>query len=887
MKKHIHPDNRITSIFACWVAFIARHPLLIIFSLLIVTVSALNYTRNNLKVNTDTSNLLSAELPFRKAYLQFEEIFPQQINTFLVVIDGKTPIQARNAAKTLARSIRAEREIIAGVYTPHLGAFFDQNALLYLDSEDLVSLTDRLSALQPFLATLTADQSLRGLLSMLEKAFSAVAEGEKIDLQPILTELNKAFASAAQGQTYRMSWQEMMQGDNADLDSKRQIVIVKPRMDFSELQPAEASIKLVRQRLEDLKITRENGLDARLTGLLALEYEELQSVKKGGIMAAAMSLLMAVLALWFAFRSVRLVAATFILLIVGLILTASFAALTVGQLNMITVAFGVLYIGLGVDFAIHFGLRFRELHTSKTTIASALSGAAYDIGPSLLLCAVTTAVGFFSFIPTDYLGVSELGIISGSGMFIGLLLTLTLLPALLSTRPFRIKQRPNRSLPSGAPPLLIHLPLQHPAAVRRLALAIGLAAICTLPWVHFDYDPLALRDPDSESVRTFKDLMKQSETPPKSITVMSDSHAQAIAMARRLTALPSVSKVLFIDSFVPDDQEEKLTAIEDLEIILGPELEPGRKQPAPSLAEQLQEIDNFEQALQTVLHSSQQPSWRDQAAGLESNLQRFIKLLSELPESDRKQRLAELEKGLLETFPESIQTLKTSLSAAPFTTGELPRGIIERWIGRNDIYRIEVFPEQDLDTGDELRKFVTEVRSVSDDATGPPVVALESGKAVIEAFQQAFLGALLVISILLISVLRRMRDALLVVIPLLWAGLVTGAATVLLDMPFNFANIIALPLLLGIGVDNGIHVIHRIRSDKQSYAQLLQSSTARGIYYSAITTIVSFLSLSFSAHPGTASMGVILTTGVLLTLIGTLIILPAMLAPAHGSTRKA
>ncbi len=882
MTKKISSDSTLASAFAWWVASVVRHPLLVILAMLLITAAALDYTRSNLKVNTDTSNLLSAELPFRKAYLQFEEIFPQQINTFLVVIDGETPMLSRTAAKRLASSIRSETDIIAEVYTPRLSAFFDQNALLYLDSEELVSLTDRLSALQPFLATLISDQSLRGLLEMLGKAFTAVSEGENIDLQPILTELNKAFASASKGKTYRMSWQKMMQGDNGDTEGKRQIVIVKPRMDFSELQPAEASITWSGSVSRSCK-SPGNGLQASPDRSPGPGARGAASVKKGGIAAAVMSLLMAVLALWFAFRSTRLVAATFILLIVGLILTASFAALTVGQLNMITVAFGVLYIGLGVDFAIHFGLRFRELHDQKTAITDALRGAASDIGPSLLLCAVTTAVGFFSFIPTDYLGVSELGIISGSGMFISLLLTLTLLPALLSIRPFRIRLQKKRSLPSGAPALLIHLPLQHPAGVRRLALAVALAAVCALPWVHFDYDPLALRDPDSESVKTFKDLMKQSETPPKSITILALDHAAASDMVRQLKNLPSVSKVLFIDSFVPDAQAEKLAAIEDLEIILGPKLEPGKGKPAPTTSEQLQEIDAFGENLQKTLQSPQQPAWRDQAAELEINLQLLKKHLSELSETDRAQRLANLEKGLLETFPESIQTLKTSLRAEPFTVDDLPGKIIQRWIGRNAIYRIEVFPVQDLESGDELRRFVNEVRSIAADATGPPVVALESGKAVIAAFQQAFLGALLVISILLIGVLRRLRDALLVVIPLLWAGLLTAAMTVLLDIPFNFANIIALPLLLGIGVDNGIHVIHRIRSNGQSYAQLLQSSTARGIYYSAITTIVSFLSLGFSAHPGTASMGIILTMGVLLTLIGTLIILPAMLAPARGS----
>jgi uncharacterized protein len=880
-----HTNGWIATAIAWWVTFVSRHPLLVISLSIIVIASSLQYTADNLKINTDTSNLLSAELPFRKAYLQYEKAFPQHINTFIVVIDGETPTKARNAAKLLAAKIKTEKELIENVYTPKLGEFFDRNALLYLAPPELDKLVDRLSTLQPFLAKLTSDQSLRGLLAMLGSAFEATLDGEQVDLKSILTELNLAFSSAANDETYHLSWQEMMQGDSTVIADKRQIIVVKPKLDFSDLQPAEPSIKKVRQLIKDLDITAGNGLNARLTGLLALEYEELQSVKHGGIMAAVLSLTMAVIALWFAFRSVRMVVATFITLIAGLILTAGFAAVMVGQLNMITVAFGVLYIGLGVDFAIHMGLRYRELYEPKSLgNTAALRGTAFDIGPSLTLCAITTAVGFYSFIPTAYLGVSELGIISGSGMFVSLIITLTLLPALLSIWPFHPQKKQRRELPKGAPRYLTYLPLNHPSAIRRFSLIIGLAAICLLPWVHFNYDPLTLRDPECESIQTFRDLLKQSDTPPRSITIMATSAADVQKINSQLKTLPTVNKVLSIASFIPDHQNEKLIEIEDLQLILGPELEPATNQQPPTYTEQLNALDKFNQQVTTVLQSNLSIPWREQALAISASLSNLMQSLAEQPDMLSAQRIVVLEKGILESFPESIVTLQTSLNARGITIDTLPAEIRNRWISNDGTYRIEVYPKEDIGNGDALHQFVSEVRSVTNDVTGPPVVALESGRAVVGAFQQAFISALLVISLLLLAVLRSWTDTLLVIIPLLWAGIVTGALTVVLDIPFNFANIIALPLLLGIGVDNGIHVVHRMRSNNQTYAELLKSSTARGIYYSAITTIVSFLSLSFSAHPGTASMGVILTIGVLLTLFGTLLILPAIIAPSNKKT---
>jgi hypothetical protein len=184
-----------------------------------------------------------------------------------------------------------------------------------------------------------------------------------------------------------------------------------------------------------------------------------------------------------------------------------------------------------------------------------------------------------------------------------------------------------------------------------------------------------------------------------------------------------------------------------------------------------------------------------------------------------------------------------------------------------------------------LRRFVTAVRTLAPGATGFPAITLEAGNAVVRAFQQALLLSLTAIVALLLMLLRRKRDALLVVVPLLLAGSLTGAASVLLGIPFNFANVIALPLILGIGVDSGIHMVHRMRTNPPVGGQVLQTSTARAVLFSSLTTLSSFGNLALSSHRGMASMGELLSIGIGFTLVCTLIVLPALLAtdPRIGS----
>jgi hopanoid biosynthesis associated RND transporter like protein HpnN len=871
-------EERVSAAISAWVTTVSRHPVLVLSILIPLVAAALVYTGNGLRVDTDTSNLFSAELPWRRTQERFEQAFPQHVETLLVVIDGPTPGRTRDAARRLAASLRAEEDQIEAVYAPGSEPFFERQALLYMDLEDLEALTNRLSKLQPVLSGLVRDRSLRGMLDVLTMAVEAAREDSTVDLELVVSHMGACVERHLGNDSVTQSWQELMSGLEEDIEAHRQVLVVRPRFDFSALRPAGASVEAVRRIARGIGIDESRGLHLRLSGTVALEYEEMESVSRGAATAAVASLTLALAALWFAFRSAKLVAASLLTLIAGLVLTAAFATATVGALNLISIAFAVLYIGLGVDFAIHLGVRYRELRGEGVDNGPALERSANDVGPSLLVCAITTAVGFYSFIPTDYVGVSELGMISGSSMFVSLALNLTLLPALLSTSPFRPDGIRGSGRLRGGPDRLVELPLRHPIAIRRCAIALAGTAVALLPLVRFDYDPLNLRDPGSESVQTFRDLQDEGAMPLRAVTLLADGEAEAAALVEQLRELPSVDAVVSLDDFVPDDQEDKLAEIDYIGVILEPVFQPSEQQEAPSQEEQLRALRHFLPALRAVLDSDEPTAWRAEAESLHDSLERLLESLQGLDFDAASQQIARLEAEIFGTFDEGIDTIRNSLGADLVTRAKLPRSLALSWRAADGTLRIEAYPVEDLSDSRALRGFVSEVRSVSERATGAPVISLESGEAVVRALRRAFAGALVVICVLLFVVLRSAVDEVLVLVPLLWGALLTGLGSVLLSVPFNFANIIALPLLLGIGVDSGIHAVLRMRSSGDSYARWLRSSTARGVYYSALTTIGSFVSLTVSAHPGTASMGLLLTIGVLSTLVGTLVVLPALLA---------
>ncbi len=870
---HFHTKQLLTG----WTGLVLRFRGTVLTVFLLLTCIIFYYITGHLGIITDTAGMLSPDLKYLRTYREYKKAFPQSTETIVVVIDGVTPDIAIDARDRLARALQADSARFRSVYAPGSETFFKENGLLYLSETELEKLVNRLAEIQPLLGTLVREPDLRGLFYILKEAKSHNMDQE---LGPLYEEMDRAVNAVADGRFYQVSWLKLMDtGNSASVSNTRQFVVTKPVMDYTTILPGKSAMQTIRDTASRLEIDADHGIKLRLTGDIAMEYEELVSVTRGAKLAGWLSLFMVTIVLFTGLRSTRMVFVTLITLVTGLIWTAGFAAAAIGHLNMISVAFAVLFIGLGVDYSIHYCLRFRELLSSGVDVPDAMARTASDTGSSLVLCAITTSIGFFAFVPTDFSGVGELGLISGTGMFIGLFMNLTLLPALLSMMKFRPAERPAGPVPMPTPTRfakLVSFPVRHARAVRISAILLGLGSLVLLPRITYDWNPLNLRDQSCESVATFKELLSDITHSPWTLKLLEKPSDQLEKKLAAIRKLPVVDKVVTINDFVPDNQEEKLLVIDEMNFTIGPIFMETPASP-PTDAERLSAIEAFLHVAGRHIPSSENAT--------SITAENFVNDLAQLMGNIRNAQgspassdlLNRLEQSMLASLPPRLNDLRLSLQARAFSMQDLPLEIKSRWVAADGRWRVEIFPAGNLNSRDEMIKFITAIRTYEPDLTGYPVLIYEGGKVVSGAFKQAFAMSLTAIALLLFFLMPHRKDALLVMIPLALAGMLTGAVMELAGISLNFANIIALPLILGIGVDNGIHLVHRFRTMKVKPAEIFSTSTSRGIIFSTLTTICSFGNLAVSPHEGMASMGKLLAAGVGLTLICTMVLLPAIM----------
>ena len=848
-----------------------HYALWVVIAALLFTAATSVYVVRNLGFNTDANEMISTDLPFRRIYAEYKAAFPRHIGLLIVVVEADTPEYSKEAARILAERLGEKEEIFIDTYLPRGGDFLEQNGLLFLDIEELEDLTNDLARAQPAMVSLYQDPTLRGLFEMLETAVELLDDDPDIDLNSLFVNINLALTANLNGEPFALSWQDVMGDSESDINDRRTLVIVRPRFDYSRLFPAGEALDVIRAIGDELELERKWGIRVRTTGGAAVGHEEMVGLMEGSTLAGVASLVLVCLCLFTGLRSLPMVFATLLSLIMGIILTAGFATLAIGHLNLISIAFAVLYIGMGVDYAIHLCLRYQELVAEGLSQEEAIRESILDIGPALLMCTVSTAIGFYSFIPTAYAGVSELGLISGSGMFISLAISLTVLPALIRLFQFGKGRKSGAAEGAGASIENKSIVYRHARLIRWCAVVLVFGSLVSLPLAKFEFDPIKLRDQKTESIEAIMDIIRDSGKHPSTIVVLENDEENSRKTVERLEKLETVDKVVSIHDFVPTDQDEKMLLIDDLDLIIGTSLLDLPETTKPSSDEQIEQIEDF----LAKLSEYPEVAARAQLSLMAVQLKDFIAAVESNNVEMREPRLESLEKSLTGTLQFALGTLKKAFLAEPFNRKDLPRDLFERWVSEDGGIRIQVFAEEDISDNDALEKFVWDVRTVAPDATSGPIFTYESGRAVVGSFKQAFVSAVILISILLFIVLRNFVDSLYVLFPLLVAGLFTGASTVFLQIPFNFANIIALPLLLGLGVDNGIHMVHRMRKLADSDSDFLKTSTARGVLFSALTTVFSFGTLIFLSHQGTASMGKLLTLGVLLTMATTLLLLPA------------
>jgi uncharacterized protein len=829
---------------------------------LLLAIFGGDFAARHFSIDTDIEKLINPDLPWRQQQKALEAAFPQNVDLLLVVVDGKTADQAADGAAALAQRLAAEHALFKDVRRPDGGDFFRKNGLLFLSKQEVQDVADQLISAQPLIGTLAADPSLRGVFDALDLAAQGVIHGE-VEPKAIdgpLSTVAQAAAAALAGKREPLSWQAMMTGRKPEPLELRRFILTQPKLDYRHVEPGAPATAAIHEAARQLGLSPQDGVRVRVTGPVALSDAEFSTLTNGAGFATALSVGLLCLWLMLALRSLRLFLAILTTLIVGLVGCGVFAIGAVGPLNPISVAFAVLFVGIAVDFGIQFSVRYRDERFRADNFTAALRGTAASIGGPLAVAALAAAVGFFSFVPTDYTGVSELGLIAGVGMLLALLLNLTLLPALLTILRPKGERRPV-GFARAAP--LDRFLVVHRRPVIAAAAVLALACLAAVPHLRFDFNPLHLQNAHEEAVSTLLDLMSDPATTPYTIDILTPSAAAAATLAERLESLPDVAQAVTAASYVPRDQKEKLVIIADAAQLLGPTLTPARVKPAPGDREVLAAIATCAADMKQVASLGSRP-----AAALARALDAVL--------ARGAAALPALEASVAPGIERRLDDLRLSLQAAPVTLESLPQSLKSDWIAADGRARIEVFPKGDARDNEVLRRFADAVERIAPDATGTPVTIQESARTVTHAFVLAGILAVAAISLLLALALRRLRDVLLVLAPLLLAGLLTLATSVLAGLPLNFANIIALPLLLGVGVAFDIYFVMRWRA---GHSDLLQSSTARAILFSALTTGTAFGSLALSNHPGTSAMGTLLMLALFYTLLCTLFVLPALLGP--------
>lgn len=844
-----------------------RFPWLTLLFFIGLSVASGYYTAGHLGINTNTNDLLSKDLPFVKIRAELDRAFPQDAAAIILVVEAEQPEQAALAAGFVQRSVSANRELFQSAYIPTDNAYFRQQGLLYLSLPDLEALADKLVNAQPFIGYLSAHYSFAGLMDIIGLALEGKEQDLVMPLDPLLTAIGQALTQVKAGQAHFVSWQQLLTEDSFGGEQNRRLVIVKPRLDYAQLLPAALPMANLRELAVQLA-QRFPGATLSVTGEIALEHEEMETVNQGMLWSSIVSLFLVCLTLYVGFRSFRLLLVTFVALLAGLALTAGFAALAVGHLNLISIAFAVLYIGLGVDFATHLCLRYQECRQQGMEVDGAIADSMHSVGASLFLCAATTAIGFLAFVPTDFKGVSELGIISGAGIFIGLAVSLSMLPAMLKLLPG--KNRQHRAV-KPLPDWIYRFPFRYRRPIQIAALLVAVAGGLTLTRLSFDSNPINLRDPNTQSVTAFKKLLRSQTDSPFATSALADSLPEADALAAKFRKLPSVHEALTLSNLLPEQQDEKLDVIDNLNLIMPGQLQRFAAAPEPSdvRAALLKLAGILTKLGEQAGGAPSAPLW----LSLREDIQGFVGAAD--ASANPAQLYAALQHSVLHLLPQTMSMLRDGLSAQAVGIDDIPDPVRAQWLGTDGRYRVLVLPEQDLNDAEHLKAFVSDIMQTFPNSFGLPIGDVTSGQAVVEAFIQAFSAALGMIVLLLLILTRSFKSTLLIVLPLLLAAILTGACNVLLQNPFNFANIIVLPLLLGMGVDSGIHIVYRLQHADSDQHALLESSSARGVFYSALTTLCSFSSLAFNSHNGTASMGLLLSLGISFTILCSLLVVPA------------
>jgi uncharacterized protein len=875
---------------------IARHPVKIIIISALLSVVALIITWQRMEFLTGRDQLMPANTSFNRDYRAYRAEFGDQ-EEIAVVIESADSSRAGRFGEMLAERLKSDRQHFRDVFFPFGLPFFQKNGLLLMPKEDLETFTANLAKAAPTLKALAAAPSVQTLFTHLtgemDRYLSAPAArgGEERlgQLVFMFGALGEGIDSFSNGGGAGLSLESVMfrRADGSESPfaaaGRQQVLTVLPVKDETSFMPSAAAIDALRTDIATLKKSPGfAGVTVGLTGTPVLEHEEMVTSKRDITLATAITLVLTVILLLAAFRGLLNTVAAMLALATAICLSFGFATLAIGHLNILSSVFAVMLIGIGIEYGIQVVLRFQEELGRGRDKTEALRLALSRNGWPIVMAAATVAAAFLTFAFTDFKGIAELGIIAAGGIAICVLVTFTTLPSLLilfpaggsASRPVRMEPRWQRLL------------FGYPRTVLALAVVVVLACIYPLRQMEFDYNLMNLQARGVESVNYAYKLMRSRENAGYFAVVTANSREEAAAEAARLEKLPTVDHTVWAGSFVPDDQAAKLRLLAEarrqLDGIKGvPYEEDLSLMELPTVFETFR---NRVAALKARLEQERKPEAKQVGAFL-AVLDRFFATLEKEKDRNAVGMLKEFQGGMFAELPSRITQLRASLDAAPVTVADVPPQLMQRFIGKTGKYLIQVAPKEEIFARTPLKRFLDDVRSVDPTATGEPVMVYESMTVLRDSYRRAFLFAFAAIAGILLLTFRSIRYALIGLVPLTVGILLMTAGMTLAGISFNSANVIVLPLVLGIAVDSGIYLINRYRREDETPRQVVLSSTGIGVFLNTLTIMASFGALMVARHQGVFSIGAVMSIGMAACQVAFIIVLPAVLTLA-GERRR-
>ncbi len=870
-----------------------KHSLVVVAVSLILAGLSIWVTAEKLTFKTGRGDLVAKGLPYVKLYEEYRDQF-EDLEGMVIVAESESPEKMAEFAETLAGKLQVRPDLFSQVIYKFDTSYFRSSFLLYLDPPDLKSLQTKLEEHQDFIESVNAAPGLNPLLNEINREISSgmvdslmtdfLGEGDaeeekkndENDLNLLIRIIEEMNRSLKKNYHYQSPWQSLFNSGEASLREKGYLVsknekllfiLAVPNEDETSFTGYKDSVYSARELIAEVKKDFPS-ISVGLTGEDVISTDEMITTQKDVELASKIALGGIALLFIIAFKGiVKPLLAVFSLLI-ALAWSLGFTSLTVGHLNILSVVFTTILIGLGIDFGIHILERYKEERQEGVDISTALQKTLQGTGQGNFSGAITTAIAFGAMVLTDFIGIVELGWIAGWGILFCMIAMVLLLPALVALEEKWRKPVYSKSAEKSITANIRWLDrfFSHYKLIITVCCVLVLVASLSLRTVHFDYNLLNLQTKGTEAVKYEMHILENAGRSAWSAAMLADSLEEVRQKETQLKTLPTIENVESITAMVPKHQEENLQYV--------------RENLSPLLSELYVEEEDEPFSLKVLTKTLKRIRFKlqgkeDKVAQAAREIDKFLETPI-APEATEK-KLAEFSEELFVDYRRLMADLKKNAEPKLVEISEIPKSLRDRYISKQGKYLITIFPSVDIWNLDERKRYLKDLRSVDANVTGSAVHMFNSTRLMTEGYIDGGIYAMTAIIIYVFIVFRNLRTVFFILLPVIAGSIWTLGIMELTGLKLNMANLVILPLILGIGVVNGIHIIHRYREEKDKNSVVLGKSTGQAVILSSLTTMIGFGSMMVADHYGVFSLGLVLTLGVFCCLVASITFLPALL----------